>query len=202
VASLTSTAGLPRGKARVHSRMVRVLRIALPLLMLAVIALLAALVVQHALRRHAASHQDSTTPIRMTNPHFFGRDVHGRAFTLAAQAAARDERSLQVVLLTNPSLTLDQGGIHPSTLNADSGVYHEDTRILQLAGHVHGANSAGEKFLTDRAVVNTKTGEVQGPKALAAQTPMGQVQSNGYSVYNKGETVIFRGGVHSRLKSR
>jgi len=202
VASLTSTTGMPRGKARVHSRMVRFLRIALPLLMAAVIALLAALVVQHALRRRAASHQDSATPIRMTNPHFFGRDVHGRAFTLAAQQAERDERSLQVVLLTNPSLTLDQGGVHPSTVVADSGVYHEDTRIVQLAGHVHGANSAGEKFATDRMVVNTKTGEVQGPKALAAQTAMGQVRSNSYSVYNKGETVVFKGGVHSQLKSR
>jgi lipopolysaccharide export system protein LptC len=202
MASLTSAAGMPRGRARVHSRLVRFLRIALPLLMVAVIALLAALVVQHALRRRAAAHQDSATPIRMTNPHFFGRDVHGRAFTLSAQEAARDERSLQVVLLNQPSLTLDQGGVHPSTLVADSGVYHEDTRVLQLAGHVRGANSAGEKFVTDKAVVNTKTGEVQGPQALAAQTTMGNVQSNGYSVYNKGATVVFRGGVHTQLKSR
>ena len=192
---------LPRGKARAHSRFVRFLRILLPLVMIAVVALLAALVIQHAMRRQAAAHQDATTPIRMTNPHFFGRDVRGRAFTLGAREAARDERALQTVLLQFPSLTLDEGGVHPSTLTADSGIYHEDTRMLLLRGHVHGANAADQRFVTDQAVVNTKTGAVEGPQALAAQTSQGNIQSHSYSVRNKGETVIFKGGVHAQLKS-
>jgi lipopolysaccharide export system protein LptC len=177
------------------------MRILLPAIMLGVLALLAALVVEHALRRQAAAHQDSSTPIRMTNPHFFGRDNQGRAFTLGAQQAERDERSLQVVLLHFPSLTLDQGGVHPSTLTADSGVYHEDTRMLLLRGHVLGANAAGERFATDQAVVNTRTGQVEGPQSLAAQTNQGSIKSNGYDVYNKGATVVFKGGVHAQLKT-
>ena len=201
----SSTAGpkspLPKGKARAHSRFVRFLRIALPLVMVGVIGLLTALVVQHAVRRQAAAHQDSTTPIRMTNPHFFGRDNQGRAFTLGAHEAARDERSLQVVLLQFPSFTQDVGGPHPSNLIADSGVYHEDTRMLLLRGHVRGANAAGERFVTDQALINTKTGAVQGRQALAAQTKQGTVKSNSYDVYNKGETVVFKGGVHAQLKT-
>lgn len=137
----------------------------------------------------------------MTNPHFFGRDNQGRAFTLGAREAARDERTLQVVLLQFPSLILDVGGQHPSNLTADSGVYHEDTRMLLLRGHVRGANAAGERFATDQALVNTKTGTVQGPQALAAQTNQGAVKSNSYDVFNKGETVVFKGGVHARLKT-
>jgi lipopolysaccharide export system protein LptC len=196
-----SNAPLPKGKARAHTRLVRFLRVALPVAMLGVIGLLTTFVVQHAVRRQAAAHQDATTPIRMTNPHFFGRDNQGRAFTLGAREAARDERSLQVVLLQFPTLILDVGGVHPSNLTADSGVYHEDTRMLQLRGHVHGANAQGEKFATDQALVNTKTGMVQGPQALAAQTSQGTVNSNGYDVYNKGDTVVFKGGVHARLKT-
>jgi len=159
------------------------------------------LVIQHAMRRRAAAHQDSATPIRMTNPHFFGRDNKGRAFTLGAQQAARDERSLQVVLLQQPSLTLDQGGVHPSTLTADTGVYHEDTRILLLRGHVHGVNAADQRFVTDRAVVDTKTGTVEGSQPLAAQSSQGAIQSRSYSVDNKSKTVVFKGGVHAQLKS-
>jgi len=192
---------MPQGKARAHSRFVRLLRLALPLVMLGVLIVLAALVVQHAMKRQAAAHQDASTPIRMTNPHFFGRDNQGRAFTLGAQQAERDERTLQVVLLRFPSLTLDVGGVHPSTLTADSGVYHENTRMLLLRGHVHGANAANERFATDQAVVNTKTGAVVGPKSMAAQTNQGSVQSNSYDVFNKGETVVFKGGVHARLKT-
>jgi lipopolysaccharide export system protein LptC len=205
VVSLASSAArkaqMPRGRARAHSRFVRAMRILLPVIMLGVLALLAALVAEHAVRRQAAAHQDSSTPIRMTNPHFFGRDNQGRAFTLGAQQAERDERSLQVVLLQFPSLTLDQGGAHPSTLTADSGVYHEDTRMLLLRGHVRGANATNERFATDQAVVNTRTGAVEGPQALAAQTAQGAVQSNSYNVYNKGETVVFKGGVHAQLKT-
>lgn len=193
---------MPRGKARSHSRFVRFLRIALPALMIGVIATLAGLVAQHALRRHAAAHQDVATPIRMTNPHFFGRDNQGRAFTLGAREAARDERSLQVVLLQFPALTLDAGGAHPSSLTADSGVYHEDTRMLLLHGHVRGDNAADGRFATDDAIVNTRTGSVTGPGALATETAQGAVNSNAYDVYNKGDRVIFKGGVHARLKGR
>jgi lipopolysaccharide export system protein LptC len=203
VASSTSSpkSSLPKGKARAHSRFVRFLRVLLPVLMIGVLGLLTALVVQHAVKRQAAAHQDATTPIRMTNPHFFGRDNQGRAFTLGAREAARDERSLQVVLLQFPSLIMDVGGPHPQNLTADSGVYHEDTRMLLLRGHVRGANAAGEKFATGQALVNTKTGMVQGPQSLAAQGNQGTVQSNGYDVYNKGQTVVFKGGVHAQLKT-
>lgn len=193
---------MPRGKARSHSLFVRFLRIALPVLMVGVITTLAVLVAQHALRRHAAARQDISTPIRMTNPHFFGRDNQGRAFTLGARQAARDERSLQVVLLQFPVLTLDAGGTHPSSLTADSGVYHEDTRMLLLHGHVRGDNAANARFATNDAIVNTRTGSVTGPGTLATQTAQGAVKSNAYDVYNKGDRVIFKGGVHARLNSR
>jgi lipopolysaccharide export system protein LptC len=194
--------GLPRGKARAHTTVVRALRVMLPLAMLAVVLLLAGLVAQHALRRQAAAHADAATPIRMTNPHFFGRDTQGRAFSLGAREAERDARLLQVVLLSLPTLTLDSGGAHPSTLTADKGVYHEDTRMLLLRGHVRGANAANDRFATDQALINTRTGTVVGPQALSAQTSQGTVHSNGYDVYNKGATVVFKGGVHAQLKTK
>ena len=198
----TSPAGrMPRGKARSHSRFVRILRIALPALMVAVIATLAALVVSHAVRRHAAAHQDSTTPIRMTNPHFFGRDNQGRAFTLGAREAARDEKSIQVVLLQFPTLILGVGGPSPRNLTADSGVYHEDTRMLLLRGHVRANDAKNSKFATNEALVNTRTGAVTGAQALATQTTQGAVKSNSFDVYDKGNRVIFKGGVHARLNA-
>jgi lipopolysaccharide export system protein LptC len=193
---------MPRGKARAHSLFVRFLRIALPLLMVGVIAALAALVVSHAVRRQAAAHQDSNAPIRMTNPHFFGRDNQGRAFTLGAREAARDETSNQVVLLQFPSLILGVGGPAPRTLTADSGVYHEDTRMLLLRGHVRGNDANSARVATNQALVNTRTGVVTGDQALATQTAQGAVKSNSFDVYDKGNRVIFKGGVHARLNAR
>src|SRR5665213_1075516 len=193
---------LPRGKARVHTRVVRVLRILLPLTMVGVIAVLASLIVAHAIKRQAAAHRDASTPIRMVNPHFFGRDNQGRAFTLGARQAARDEKSFQRVLLQYPSVTLDVDGAHPSTLTADSGVYHEDSRVLFLKGHVRGDDAKSGAMATEQAVVNTRTGTVNGASALATTNPMGALNSRSFNVYDKGDRMVFKGGVHARLNGR
>jgi lipopolysaccharide export system protein LptC len=189
----------PHGKARVHSGLVHVLRWVLPAIMVLVIAALAGLVAIHAVKRQAAAHKDASTPIRMVNPHFFGRDNQGRRFTMGARQAARDERSFQTVLLIYPTVTLDVDGVHPSTLTADHGVYHEDTRLLYLKGHVRADNAKASTFATDEAVVDTRTGAVKGASALSSQTPVGNVKSGSFDVYDKGDRVIFKGGVHARL---
>ena len=191
--------GMPRGKPRAHSRLVKVLRVVLPLIMVGIAGLLIALVAAHAVRRQAAAQKDASTPIRMVNPHFFGRDSQGRAFTLGARQASRDESSFQTVLLSYPSIVMDVNGPRPSTLTADSGVYHEDTRILFLKGHVRATNTRQSTFATDEATVNTRTGEVVGGEPLSSQTEVGNVTSNRFSVYDKGDKVVLKGGVHARL---
>jgi lipopolysaccharide export system protein LptC len=167
--------------------------------MIAMIAVLVGFVTAHALRRREAAHRDAAAPIEMVNPHFFGRDSQGRAYILGARQAARDEKSLQRVLLSFPTMTLDTESAHPSTLTADTGVYHEDTRMLYLKGHVLANNAKSSRFATDEALVNTRTGSVTSPAALSSQTPVGDVQSNGFDVFDKGDRVVFKGGVHTRL---
>ena len=190
---------LPRGKARVHSRFVRLLRVVLPLIMVGIVCLLIAMVAAHAVRRQAAAQKDASTPIRMVNPHFFGRDSQGRAFTLGAQQASRDEASFQTVLLAGPSIVMDVNGPHSSQLTADAGVFHEDTRLLFLKGHVHATNTKQSSFATDEATVNTRTGEVVGGAPLSSQSQLGNLTSSRFNVYDKGDRVVFKGGVHARL---
>ena len=79
------------------------------------------------------------------------------------------------------------------------GVYREDTRILFLKGHVHADDAKASSFATDTAIVNTRTGTVTGPTAIAGQSSVGAVQSNSFSAYDKGDRVIYKGGVHARL---
>ena len=198
----TPTGAPPRGRARHHSILVHTLRWLLPLIMIAVVALLVGLVLQHAARRRAASHKEAQAPIRMLNPHFYGRDNQGRPYILGASEAARDESSLEMVRLLKPTVTLDIDGPHPSNLTADTGAYHEDTRILILKGHVMADNSKSSRFSTDEAVVNTETGVVSGPASLSSQTPVGDLRSNSFDVFDKGNRVIFKGGVHARLNGR
>lgn len=190
---------LPRGKARRHSLLVRVLRVLLPAIMVAVIVLIGALIAAHAVKREAAAQRDADTPIHMVNPRFFGRDSAGRPYVLAAREASRDERAFQTVLLEQPRIDLDVGGPHPSMVASDNGVYHEDSRILVLRGHVRADKANEGRFSTGEAVINTQTGAVTGPTGLAGRTSVGEVRSSGFNVLDKGDRVIFRGGVHARL---
>jgi lipopolysaccharide export system protein LptC len=137
----------------------------------------------------------------MVNPHFYGRDTQGRPYTLTASQAARDERSFQTVLLTQPFVTLGADGAKPSTLQSDTGVYHEDTRILLLRGHVRASDAKSGRFASDEAVVNTRTGTVVGPQALSSSSDAGALQSRSFDVYDKGDRMIFKGGVHARLNA-
>jgi lipopolysaccharide export system protein LptC len=189
----------PRGRARIHSRFVRVLRWVLPMVMIGVVGLLVGLVAAHAIRRRDAAHRDASTPIEMVNPHFFGRDNQGRPYTLTARQAARDERTFQTVLLSYPAMTLNAGGPKPSVVTADSGIYREDSRMLYLKGHVRATNDTTSRFATDQAVVNTRTGSVTSPTALASDSPMGDLQSRSFDIFNKGDRVVFKGGVHGRF---
>jgi lipopolysaccharide export system protein LptC len=178
---------------------VRVLRWLLPSIMVSVVAALVGLVVSHAIRRQDAAHRDAALPIEMVDPHFYGRDSQGRAYTLRARQAARDEQSFQRVLLSYPSVTLYTDATHASTMTADTGVYHEDTRMLYLKGHVLADNARSSRFATDEALVNTRTGSVTSPSALSSRTAVGDLQSNGFDVFDKGDRVVFKGGVHARL---
>jgi lipopolysaccharide export system protein LptC len=191
----------PRGKARAHSRLVRILRILLPMTMIAVAGMLAGFVAAHAIRQHQAAHAGVSAPIRMLNPHFYGRDAQGRPYTLTAREAARDTRSFQTVLLSDPFVPLDNPQGRPSTLVADTGVYHEDTRILLLRGHVRATDAKSGRFASDEAVVNTRTGSVVGPQALQSQSDEGALQSKSFNVYDKGDRMFFKGGVHARLNA-
>ena len=188
----------PKARARAHTRLVKILRWVLPLTMMVVIGLLAGMIGVHALKRSAAR-EEPAKQISMANPHFFGRDNQGRAFTLGARRAARDDQDFQKVILQFPRVTTDVDGAHPSTLTADTGVYREDTRILFLKGHVHADDAKASSFATDTAIVNTRTGTVTGPTAIAGQSSVGAVQSNSFSAYDKGDRVIYKGGVHARL---
>jgi lipopolysaccharide export system protein LptC len=170
--------------------------------MLGVIAALAGLVVIHAVRRQQATRLDVTAPIHMVNPHFFGRDTQNRPYTLSAREASRDPASFQRVLLTGPLIVLDTGAQRPARLTADRGVYKEDTRILVLTGHVRGADAKNVQFASDEAVVDTRTGNVSGPRALANDPTQGAIQSKTFEVEDKGDRVIMKGGVHARLNAR
>ncbi|MBI1683260.1 LPS export ABC transporter periplasmic protein LptC [Caulobacter hibisci] len=184
---------------RRRSRLVRAARLALPV---AVVALLGSAIGQVVWRTMTAAERGPEKPqsqIRMLNPRFYGQSNDGRAFLITARSAVRDDADLKRVLLDDPTMTLGIDEPKPSRVTSKSGVYREDNLKLVLRGDVRMDDGGGYRFASDEAFVDTKTGVITGESVLQGEGPTGQVKSNAYSVYDKGDRIVFRGGVRTRL---
>ena len=188
-----------RRQARGHSRLVHLLRWSLPLALFSVVCTVGGYVAVDAMHAAAARPEEGLIQIRMSNPHFLGRDDKGRVFDLSARQAARDDRNLQRVLLTAPVIVMTVVGEGRSTLTADHGVYREDTRMLQLQGHVRVDDSKSSTLSTNDALVDTRAGTVTGISRLAANGPQGAISAGSYAATNHGDRVVLRGGVRGSI---
>ena len=186
---------------RRRSRTVRALRIILPGLIGLILAGLGAAVAYNALTSEPVQPGDASAPIRLVNPRFVGRDDKGRAFAITAQSAMRDPRDYQRVVLDQPTLVMDEQGPDPIRLMANKGVYHEGTYKLDLNGGVRLVGSKAA-FDTASSLFDTKSGEVVGSGPIQGSGSLGEIHAKSYAIYGKGERVIFRGGVHTRLERK
>jgi lipopolysaccharide export system protein LptC len=85
-------------------------------------------------------------------------------------------------------------------MTAKHGVYRQDTFGLNLKDDVRLDDGAGYRFASEESFVDTKTGNVSGESTMNGEGPSGQVQSRAYSVYDKGDRIVFRGGVRARFE--
>lgn len=186
---------------RRRSRVIRGLRIVFPSLIGLILVSLAGSVVYNALTAQTAPSGSTNDPIRLVNPHFVGRDTHGRPFVLTSVTATRDPRDYQRVFLDRPTLVVDDEGADPLHITARSGVYHEATGKLEVSGGVRLSGARGA-FATAQSVFDTKTGELFGSGPVQGLGSLGEIRAKSYAVYDKGDRIVFSGGVHTRLQPK
>jgi lipopolysaccharide export system protein LptC len=156
---------------RRRSRLIGVLRKLLPAAIVLLLLSLAGQVLWTSLAVKKTEAQETPVAIRMLNPRFFGRDEQGRSFMISAREAIRDDRDLRRVILDHPVVGLATDTPEPSRVSAKSGIYTEADRMLRLNGEVR----------------------------IEDDGPVGQVNSDSYGVYEKGDRVVFKGGVRARI---
>lgn len=186
---------------RRRSRLVRMLRVALPAAIFLILAGMAAAVAWNTFTTRPGELSAKDEAIRLVNPRFVGRDDKGRAFVLTAISATRDPKEYTRVMLDKPALVLDEEGPDPLRITANSGVYHEDDRKLDLQGKVR-LSGAQSVFETAQSLFDTKTGELVGSGPIQGAGSLGEISAKSYGVYDKGGRLVFKGGVHTRLNSK
>ena len=77
-------------------------------------------------------------------------------------------------------------------------MYHEDTGKLELSQGVRMSIPDGEMG-TSASLFDTKTSELVGWNPVQGVMSEGELQARAYSVHDKGDRMVFTGGVHTRL---
>ena len=186
---------------RRRSKLIRRLRVILPATIGVIMLSLLGFVVQTTVLGRDVAPAKADAPIELFNPRFVGKDEKGRAFVITASSAERDENDYQRVLLREPALVLDAEGESPSRVTAKTGVYSEDKRVLNLDGGVKMSGSNTD-FNTQSSIFNTATGELEGQGQISGVGSLGEITAKSYGVYDKGERLVFKGGVRGRLDSK
>ena len=186
---------------RRRSRLIRVLRLALPATIALIFAGLIGSVAWSTFNAQPKSARVGDEPIRLLNPRFVGRDDKGRAFVLTAESAIRDPKDYQRVLLQKPALVLDENGPDQMRINGATGVFHEQTQKLELTNGVRMADQKNA-FATAASVFDAKTGEVVGSGPIQGAGGLGEINAKSYGVYGKGDRMVFKGGVRTRLEQK
>ena len=183
-----------------HRTSVRVLRTLLPVIAVGVAV---AIVGQGTLRAMAAKDAPaaaSGAPLRMDNPRFTGAMKDGRAFLITASSATRDPANPDQVFLKTPQLTRGYGSDAPTHVAAKDGAYQEEKGSLLLTGDVKIDNGQGYQFASQKALIDTRTGDLVGGAAVQGLGPNNSaVQADSYSASDKGDRVIFKGRVRTRI---
>jgi lipopolysaccharide export system protein LptC len=141
-------------------------------------------------------------PLRMENPRFSGKMNDGRTFLITAVSALRDSADDSKLTLQTPRLVRGVGTPDASEVSSQSGEYRQDKSTLLLKGDVRIENGRGTRINSQQALIDTRTGDLVNGGPVMGANANGAIRAGGYSVSDKGDRVVFKGGVRARLDAR
>jgi lipopolysaccharide export system protein LptC len=191
--------------ARRHSRLVRVLRIAVP----TVVALVAVAVFLatyfNPLRMLAKLPINigdlvvSGTKITMEKPHLSGFTRDSRAYELSADAAAQDLTKPDIVELHNIHAKIEMQDKGTLQMTAVTGIYNNKGETLKLDRNIELSSSTGYAGHLSEAMIDIRKGYVVSSKPVQVKLLQGTLDANRLEIIDSGDLVRFDGGVAMTL---
>ncbi|MEO1136204.1 MAG: LPS export ABC transporter periplasmic protein LptC [Pseudomonadota bacterium] len=204
--SLPTRARTTGDQAAARSRLVRRLRIALPVLALVLVAAFffntRSNEVDPAFLEDFKDVSASAEELRMASPRFAGVDNEGKPFEITAEAAQQNTSIKDLVALEHPRAV--QGDNDDTTVvTADKGLYRSDTNILELTEDVtltHDVGADKYVFRSPAATVSIKEEIVTSDAGVGGEGDDGStLQADRMKAYNAEGRVVFEGNVRMRI---
>ena len=189
--------------ARRHSRLVRFLRVMLPLAATAImVAYALTLAVRWQLsvgRLKVGSVTLTADDLTMKDPSYFGVTKDGGRYQVNAQRAVVSLNQSAPIKLIDVGGDLLQANNVTTRLKAKHGLLDNAKGELELFDNIEIDASNGLVARLSRAMVYSKEGKVVSKHPVTANTPTGSVRASAMTMNNKTRIVQFRGAVGVRL---
>ena len=173
-----------------YSRIVKVLKIGLPVIGLSLMALAIAwpslTKKEHTPSVHVDASSPEVTENRMLQPRYVATDEKGQPYEIQAQWGK--QHTEKTADLINPHGVLSSQEHGDVQLDADSGYYDMDQKKLDLKGNVKLKSQDGYQFETEVAHVDAGNKIVDSDSPLTGKGPTGTMKSeNGFTLSESEE---------------
>lgn len=129
----------------------------------------------------------------MVNPRFQGTDSNKQPFNITAKTATKQSEQQLILKFPSGDITLADGGW--ITLTASEGALMLEEKTLDLIDAVSLYSSDGYEFHTESAHVSFDDNSAFGSEPVQVTGPAGTLEANGFVVEQRGERILFTGGV-------
>ncbi len=195
-----------RNRRRVYRparvRAIRVIKVSLTLLAVALIALLVLWpqlpIGTDRLRIGFADLEVTGDDLSMINARYVGTDQNNRPFSITAEAARHPMPGHGVLNLESPQADIALQDGSWIIVTADEGVYDVDERFLDVSGSVRLFHDSGYEFLSTKVNIDLERNVVSSREPITGQGPFGELEGEGFQFSKDGKTLVLTG--RSRLK--
>jgi lipopolysaccharide export system protein LptC len=187
--------------ARRHSRLVRILRIAVPVTVVIGVIIVTLITYFNPLRMLAKLPINidnlvvSGTKVTMEQPRLAGFTSDARAYELTADTAAQDMTKPDIVELRNIRAKVEMQDKTSMEMTAISGTYDAKGETLKLDREILLRSSTGYQGRLSEALVDIRKGNVVSEHPVEVKMLQGTLNANRLDILDSGDLVRFHGGV-------
>ncbi|MCC7305310.1 MAG: LPS export ABC transporter periplasmic protein LptC [Alphaproteobacteria bacterium] len=179
-----------------YSRFVRWMRLLLPLVALAIVAVV--FTWSESPREYLPPPgekmpQQTVGKNELLNPRFESTDSEGQPFTVTAKRAVQGEKNEKLVILEEPVGGLELKDKHKVEIRAHEGAFEQESRRLVLRGEVRLTHDLGYDFVTPELHLDIGQGTAWSDKDVTGGGPDGTLAAKGLKGDNVKGVLVFLG---------
>jgi lipopolysaccharide export system protein LptC len=139
--------------------------------------------------------------LSMKNARYFGVDETNRPFAVTSDVATQEPGNSDLVHLKAPKADFTSAGGANIVVDAETGLYRQAAKMLDLAGGVNIFHDAGYELHTATATLDLGGNAARGTDPVDGHGPQGHIESQGFELSGKSHQIMFSGKAHLTLRA-